>query len=330
MLNARLPWVRAFAFPLVAACLVSGSGTAFASSLIGTRNTSITFEVDAKRTAYIVGLTESEASKVTGSNFLSVIRPFDAEKAGPNDVNYCWAAANANMLAYTGWGSVGTLRTEYDIYSYYTTMFTNKGSDPYYGLQWFINGTYPVHYTWTQWAQLRYSGSGGFLRNANLRYGYVDISNRGAAGLNSALSYLQNDYAVAFTLGSFYNGQHLTGHVLTLWGVTYDSITGNILSILVSDSDNNYGRGGANAPDTLDEIFLKYNASGNYYSLLNYSFIGGYSDNRLLGFTYLSKMPSLPTIAYVPAIPAVPEPPIYLMFGFGIISMALMRRKKVR
>jgi len=141
---------------------------------------------------------------------------------------------------------------------------------------------------------------------------------------------------VAFTLGSFYNGQHLTGHVLTLWGVTYDNAV-NILSILVSDSDNSYGRGGASAPDTLNEIFLRYNASGNYYSLLNYSFIGGYSDNRLMSFTYLSKMPSLPTVAYVPPLPiidppmpAIPEPPIYLMFGLGLVSMALMRRKMAR
>ena len=304
MLNIRFSSVRAFALPLVVASLVLGSGTVFASSLIGSRTTSITLDISANKTAYIVGLTQSEASSVTGSNYLTTIKPYDAEKTGKGDTLHCWAATSANMLAYTGWGNVNGFRTEDDIFAYFTSNFTDDGSNTGYGNQWFMTGRYNAP---MNWAQLTTTGSGGFWPNESIDYGYKSVYSDGVSGLQSLLGYLQKGYAVGLSIGWYGSVGRDGGHAVTAWGVTYDS-AGNFLSLLISDSDNNYGRG-VNAPDTLNELFLVYNAAG-YYTFSN----SGWGTGRLDGFNYLAAMP-------------VPEPPAFMLFGLGLIGMILMRRK---
>ncbi|MDR2014889.1 MAG: PEP-CTERM sorting domain-containing protein [Azoarcus sp.] len=315
MLNSRFRLLHAFVFPLAAASLVFGPSAAFASSLIGTRNTSMTFSVNANdifpnRTAYIVGLTADEASRVTASNYLDIIRPYDAEKTGVGDTNLCWAAAAANMLAYTGWGNVNGFKTEDDIFSYYRNSFTDMGGDPDFALEWFAKGSYtPIG--WNEWAQPTTADAGNFWPNANISFGYIEYSDWSSKDL--LLPYLQDGYAVALTIGLYdEDGERTGGHAVTVWGATYDNNYGKLMSLLVSDSDNHYG-GGVDAPDTLNEFFLGFTPDGNYYTLDS----NGFRVGRWEGFAYLAM-----------AVTAVPEPPAFLLFGLGIISMALMGRRK--
>jgi hypothetical protein len=311
MLNARHPQVRAVAFPLVAACLVFGSSTAFASSLIGSRNSSATFGIDANTTAYIAGLTASEAASVTASNYLNIIHPYDAEKTGVYDTNLCWAATSANMLAYTGWGNVNGFQTEDDILAYYTANFTDMPGNQHYGNEWFLNGTYRAE-GMAGWAQPTGVG-GSFWPDSSYSLSYVDMLGNASSGLDDLLPSLQNGDAVGLMLGWYEAGSRSYGHTVTVWGATYDNATGGLLSLFISDSDNSYGNGdgGAGAPDILHEAFLAYNAADGYYSFSNYYQDGG----RLEGFATLGAS-------------MVPEPSVYLMFGLGVVTLALMRRKK--
>jgi hypothetical protein len=311
MLNIRHP--LAHAFPLVAACLVFGSSTAFASSLIGSRDSSVTLNIAPDTELYLTGLSSSEAASVTPGNYLTLIQPYDAEKTGLYDTNLCWAATSANMLAYTGWGNVNGFQTEDDILAYFATSFTDLAGNDSYANEWFLNGTYRALGE-NDWAQPKPGGgTGNFWPDANASYSYVDMTSN-TSELDSLLPYLQDGYAVSLMLGWYepVNGviERTTGHTVTVWGASYNTSTGNLLSLLISDSDNSYGNGiyGVNAPDLLHEIFLVYNADG-YYQFSNY-----YLDGRLEGFSYLSSV--------------VPEPPVYLMFGLGILTLMLAKRKK--
>ena len=304
MLNARRPLVHAL--PVVAACLVFGSSTAFASSLIGSRNSSVTLDLGSNITAYITGLTASEAGSVTASNYLSIIHPYDAEKTGLYDTNLCWAATSANMLAYTGWGNVNGFQTEDDILAYYAANFTDMPGNQQYANEWFLSGNYQPT-DWAGWAQLTTAGGGNFWPGVNVSYDYVNVYEE-ATKLDSLLTYLQDGNAVSLMLAHYDNGQRSYGHAVTAWGATYDNATGHLVSLLISDSDNDYGDG-AFADDTLHEIFLVFDAVSGHYSFSNY-YPGGVFE-------------SFNTLAS-----AVPEPSVYLMFGLGILTMTLMRRKK--
>jgi len=324
MPNIRHSLGRTFVFPLVAVSLVFGASATFASSIIGSRNASATFSIDPNRTAYITGLTESEARSVTASNYLDIVKPYDAEKTGITDTMHCWAATAANMLAYTGWGNVNGFQTEDDIFAYFSANFTDKGGVEGFGIEWFLTGNYALTGL-DGYAQPTTPSAGGFWPNANVAdtsnisllgdesfdagiLGYVSMIDN-VSELNSLTSYLQKDYAVSLTVGGYDEEGNFWGHSVAAWGVTYDK-AGNLLSLLISDSDNDYG-GGVDAPDTLNELFLEFNEAGNYYGFSSDD--DYYQYCALIGFTYLA---------------AVPEPSTFMLFGLGIVTIALTRRKR--
>lgn len=307
MQEMRHSHVYVIAFSFVVASLVFDSG--IASAAIGTRNASATFSIDENRTGYVTGLTSSEATGVTGSNYLNIIKPYDAEKANSlADSRLCWAAATSNLLAYTGWGNVNGFQTEDDIFAYFTSNFTDFRGSADYGVEWFITGNYQP-FGWNGWAQITTANTGGFWPDAGITMdgpilGYRNMSDE--PGINSILTYLQGGYAIGLTVGWYEEGMRRGEHTVTVWGATYDNATGELVSLLISDSDDDK-YDGVNAPDTLNELFLEYNA--NYYGFLN----ANWEKGRVDGFTYLAS--------------AVPEPPVYLLLGLGLITVGIVRRR---
>jgi hypothetical protein len=295
-----------YAVILAAMACLFNTGNALAASAIGSRNTSITLDLGNNKSAYIVGLTSSEASSITAFNYLQSIHPYDAEKTGLDDINSCWAATASNVLAYTGWGNVNGFKTEDNIFSYYKANFDDEAGRADYAIDWFLTGNYPAA-NLADWAHPE-EGAGGFWKDT------VDINEVGVLefGAGSLLDRLQNDYAAALSIG-WYNasGDRYGGHAVTVWGATYDNLSGDLLSLLISDSDNNILKNGE-APDTLDELVLAYNSDGKYYGFTN----GIFSDGRIEDFYFLK------------VLTAVPEPETWAMLlaGLGLVGAAARRR----
>ncbi|MCR5410704.1 MAG: hypothetical protein K6E90_06970 [Lachnospiraceae bacterium] len=94
--------------------------------------------------------TGAVAAPATGQKESS---PVDAEKymeAG-YDENLCWAATAANMVWMGGYAqnAVNPLtnenfRNEDEVFDFFRKSFTDVAGDPYYGIQYFIDGTYAL------------------------------------------------------------------------------------------------------------------------------------------------------------------------------------------
>ncbi|UCH88931.1 MAG: hypothetical protein JSV49_11950 [Thermoplasmata archaeon] len=104
---------------------------------------------------------EQEVDTATGSNYM-LYNTYggywaDAEKApgsdgmgnpapdnpGDEDDLLCWAATDANMLEWTGWGFVSGMDDTDEFFDYYIDHTTDYGSKIEYGLQWWFNGNLP-------------------------------------------------------------------------------------------------------------------------------------------------------------------------------------------
>lgn len=78
----------------------------------------------------------------------------DVNKANPrnDDTELCWAASSSNILAFSGWGGGTNLTTNTQIFADYKSYWSDQPGHPYYGVEWWFNGTNQKQGT-AGWAQ---------------------------------------------------------------------------------------------------------------------------------------------------------------------------------
>ena len=169
----------------------------------------------------------------------------DAEKtrASKRDDLACWAAAAANMLAWTGWGIDAGFKDEDEILAHLVKRIGDSGADsPRDVWKWWFSGDLND----TAGRAKTISGGGFFKETAFPEY--VWKSPRGGLyrGLGSRMiernplalkALLDEGYGVALQVVRPRKGGGRASHMIALWGYTYDEKQA-FKGIIVSDSDD--------------------------------------------------------------------------------------------
>ena len=197
----------------------------------------------------------------------------DAEKelGDPDDSAMCWAAASANLLEFTGWGSFPMdsetgerlFSDEDAIFDVFCENFENAAGHIFYGLDWFLTGEYPVQGN-ALWSQLETLGSGGFCADSEALQNAVDRGEifsydllRSVDDLEEMTDALRGGYGIGLSMGWYLTQSGCVrddGHSVTCWGFVYDPTfeTDSLeyyVGLLISDPDDSKVQ---NAEESLD------------------------------------------------------------------------------
>ena len=241
----------------------------------------------------------------------------DAEKSltNPDDDWMCWAAAAANILEWSGWGTE-IFDTAQEIFSYFQDSWTNAGGLMEYGWNWWFDGSQAPDWPgWSQlnegWAEVETGGAYwadyNFFDYFSEDWALWDADSGtwsgGAELMASVEQYLSDDYGVSLAV---YNESG--GHALSAWGYEYDEY-GDYAGIWVTDSDD-YDNSLKLLSLTFDfEEELWYLDFENRYNYQGW-FIGG---TQALGQN--------------PAQNPVPEPGTLALWLSGVIVVAGLRKR---
>lgn len=243
---------------------------------------------------------------------------YDAEKTPGNteDDLMCWAAAAANILAWTGWGfEAGPgFSSEDEIFRYYQDHWTDEGGWMYYGWDWWFDGTNDGP-GWSNWSQVDVPGGGFWTEYTFSDYYYEQ--DRDDLALESIDGFLHNGYGV--TLGVFRDGRS-SGHAITVWGYDYEEVQEQITykGLWVTDSDD--GKDSNSPPNDLRYYDIVY--SGSRWFLQK--FYG--KDDVMSNSWYIDKVQALDR---KPGTGVTPEPATLFLIGIGLIGLlALFHRKR--
>jgi hypothetical protein len=152
----------------------------------------------------------------------------DVNKTGANqDDDYmCWAATDANTLAWLGWTPNSSLDTAPEIWNYYLDHWADYGGWAYWGWQWWFDGThfdmvegqggafYTPPYTWSDFYH-EYTGQ---------QYNVV---------MNSIKEYTDKGYGMSLWVYG------PSSHAITCWGYKMDGSA--ITGVWITDSDDGEG-----------------------------------------------------------------------------------------
>jgi hypothetical protein len=207
----------------------------------------------------------------------------DAEKdAPPSDGDQmCWAAASADVLAWTRWNAHGGMTTADEIFRYFQDHWSDLGGDPSCAWQYWFDGTNPQAGN-ASFSQIdTFPPGGGFYPTLDVA-DYILRQDYGAEHplsnvMADAYSYLTQDAGVSISVD--YDGSH--GHSITLWGV--NTYTGggaasdpanpaHYTGIWVTDSDDDKTQpDGSTARDRLRYYSLTWSAQDGRYYVEDYS-----------------------------------------------------------
>ena len=222
----------------------------------------------------------------SGSTLLSGY--WDADKSGTGDRQLCWAAADANMLAWwqqqygvTDFSSSDVPESADDIFAVFKQNWANVSGREEFGLTWWISGASENGSYGTFYAD-NYTGSGeqGAYYAAHYDAAATSALVKEVSLTGADAEQLARDWAAVYAAGgiislgvySSLSGSTLVGgHALTVWGFATDS-AGRLSSITVTDSDD-----GVDAAVTLS---LAYNVTKGYYQIAQ---SGTPLNGRLLG-----------------------------------------------
>ena len=172
----------------------------------------------------------------------------DAEKTLSNtdDDLMCWAGTASNMLAWGGWNYGTAYATTDDIFAHFQAHWEDKGSNVYYGLEWWFDGTNntPSSYN-SSWARVDVAGGGGFWNADLFAASYAESFDKSSA-MDTVASYLENGMSTGLSITDDFGG-----HAITVWGYSDD-----FASIFITDSDNS--KNSDNPEDILLEVALLY------------------------------------------------------------------------
>jgi len=181
----------------------------------------------------------------------------DADKTTINtdDDLLCWAGATSNILEYTGWGQVDGMTTTDDMFAYFGAHFTDQGGNPYFGFDWWFDGTNNVQGV-AGWAQEDVNGGGGFYPTLNI-YDYMQWTSMDSTALSTLDTWMHDGYGT--TIGIAGN----MAHAFTAWGFEYDVTDPDYYTgIYITDSDDY-----TNALQYYDLVYSgsAWYLSGGYY-----------------------------------------------------------------
>lgn len=179
----------------------------------------------------------------------------DVEKSPTNsdDDEMCWAATASNMLVWAGWGATVGNPTADQVFQYYCNHFSDAGSRPEFGIQWWFNGTNPAQ-GYSGWAQIQVAG-GNFFSSQSVS-SYCHVQDTDSQAMQAINQYLHAGDAVGLGV------QGPGGHAITCWGFDYNPSTGAYRGIWVTDSDNSKNL--TNPPDQL-VYYAVAQSSGRWY-----------------------------------------------------------------
>ena len=232
----------------------------------------------------------------------------DAEKSSDNtdDDLMCWAAASANVLTWTGWGTAAGFADTDAAFGHFLDHWTDQGGNIFYGVDWWFDGVNDTQGV-PGWSQVDVPGGGGFWDPPYDVVDYAHWTSDDAAAMATIDNHLHSGYGVGLSVAG------PMAHAITVWGYDYDE-AGNYLGVYVTDSDDDKG-GNAPRPDSLR--YYDIVASGGRWYLQDY--YGTYD-------TYISEVYGLDR--YPGGDPEVPDGgATFLLLGLAAIGMGIVRKR---
>ena len=228
----------------------------------------------------------------------------DAEKysGDPDEADMCWAAAAANVLQWTGWGSVEDMTGAEAIFDHYVDHFTPGTGSPVYAWQWWFTGDFAPQ-NWG-YSKVDAPGGGNFWGEVNFYENYYWVS----ADENTMLAV---DYLLRKGWGTALAIRNETwAHGVNCWGFQYDPDTEQYDGIWITDSEDSMGD--ENPPDQL--MYYPIELIDGKWQLHDYKVE-----------CYITEISAIPNISLV-----IPEPATIVLLSAGLAIAANLRpRKKI-
>ena len=217
----------------------------------------------------------------------------DANKTGNDDSLMCWAAAASNILAWGGWGT-SQYNSAQSIFQDFVSHWTNNTGYPSWAWNWWFTGSGPI-FNFNSYPDI--AGGGDSYPTLNFSNYFSGTS---SGNLMAAIDLaLHQGQGVTMIIGNGSGGSH----AVTAWGYD-DSAPGSYTDIYITDSDDGYYG--------LQEYPLIWQGNAWYLG-------GGYAGWEINGVQELAYLPkNLPT----------PVAPSWMLFGTGVCSLFLLRRRR--
>ncbi len=194
----------------------------------------------------------------------------DAEKLTDNDEDdlLCWAATDANMLEWTGWGFVDGMDGTDDFFEYYQDHVTDDGSNIEYGLKWWFDGELDGY---EGWAVEDVEGGDFWDDDYPWQYYVGAVHTPGMVMLYTEFA-MKQGIAVGFGIREI-GGEG--AHAVTCWGYNYDQDADlpaewmtYYQGVWLTDSDSHKHL--SDPDDYLLYYSLSYDEDNNYWYMPNY------------------------------------------------------------
>ena len=193
---------------------------------------------------------------------------------GTGDDFMDWAAAAANVLAWTGWGEVKGMTTADAIFQYFQAHWTDQPNWSLDAWIWWFTGQNPDRRT-TGVATVKSPG-GGFYRSLSIS-NYVQTQTDPSQAMSSLDEFLHNGEGVVLGLqcNDKTDAWYPMSHAVTAWGFTCDTTKSPTdpnyyTGVYITDSDDNQAAAGTASPDELKYYKITYSAKDNVYYLTDY------------------------------------------------------------